>query len=231
MFMFVMPLGVLAVAYNRFSEAAIIATLTLVAALNFLCRYEFTPLFSLLVILPCLAFDAGEDFRIKLRKSVCYFLATVFGFFIAVVLHVAWVAADLDSTIAHAFSIAFESARLRTMSQEGVPSPLSFQFIRTIAERMIRPGFILPINISTINLSVPKGIILIALGGMSVVYLRAGSFRQLALFAWGITAYSCWYILGYQHIMWHAAYDYWLFSLSIGLVMILECRSWIGRIG
>ena len=40
---------------------------------------------------------------------------------------------------------------------------------------------------------------------------------EKTIIVYGIIGYLSWYVFAYQHIMWHSMYDWYIFSLTLGL--------------
>jgi len=36
-----------------------------------------------------------------------------------------------------------------------------------------------------------------------------------------LLGYASWYVFGYQHVMWHYMYDWYIFAVSTGLASIM----------
>ena len=227
-FTLLLPLGFLALAYNRVSEPIIITTLLALSIVNFLCRYEFATVFSFLVVLPVLSFDPDKSMRVKARKAGLYFATTVLGFCIAVAIHIHLVAVDLGIPLKDAPAIAFGNAAMRTMSlEEGVPAPFSFEFLRLITKSLRQPVLSIP----HFPILISKMSVVLALVVILVVHIKDRRYARAAIIAWAFVAYLSWFVFAYQHLMVHAMdglfYDNLLFALTCEICLFSEALRFI----
>ena len=106
------------------------------------------------------------------------------------------------------------------MSVVGVPKPLSAAFVKRMLRRYSEPGLQIP-PLPGFAASVPKVTMLCALMGLLLARSRVVAMADWLLLSWAAAAYISWYILAYQHMLWHHMFDGLVFSWSFGLAIAM----------
>jgi hypothetical protein len=166
----------------------------------------------------------------RLISAIATFLgaSTPIGFCIAVAIHIHLVAVDLGIPLKDAPAIALGNAAMRTMSlEEGVPAPLSFEFLRLMAKSLREPVLSIP----HFPILVSKMSVVLALVVILVVHIKDRRYARAAIIAWAFVAYLSWFIFAYQHLMVHAMdglfYDNLLFALTCEICLFSEALRFI----
>lgn len=196
----------------------------LTALLYFSIRYEFATAFTFMFLLPVLLTCEGPTCR---KICAATFCAVCAGFAVALALHHMSLAHHLETTWLGASSEIFGSVNKRMMSFTDVPLPFSTGFFAEIDARWDWPG----LGVGS-TFAIPKSLFLAALCITAAVFRRG---PEMTLVVWALFAYVSWYVVGYQHIMWHIQYDSFLFAATIQLSLAViwgqrlmqfaDCRS------
>jgi hypothetical protein len=196
------------------------------ALANFLRGYEFLSVAALLTAFAAMIFATGE-WRPRLLSGAKAFGLVVLAFMSALMMHFA--AIVLGSANHYSFSgaleVVLERAKTRNFSTEGVPSPLGNEFFATVRWELLQPAFKLVEGVP----SVSKFAVLLAV--LLVCALRAGRMTkpETTIVSFGLLGYASWYVVGYQHIMIHRMYDWYIFSLTVGLAATLLLIMYFDR--
>lgn len=216
------PLGWLSVYHGRIAERRLAAGLVVLAMLNFLCRYEFATVYLFLCLLPTWAFAGTTSYADKLRQSLRFAGCVVAGLLAAMGIHTLGVAHEIGASLPAAAHLAFETVVYRTQTVTGVPLPFSEGFFALMRQTCGEPAFVFP----GLHMTLTKIFVLLVSSGAALCELHAGRRRGVALYVWGLLAYASWYVGAYQHIMWHRMYDSFLFTLTVGLVFVINATAY-----
>lgn len=182
-------------------------------ALYFLRGYEFATILALLTAFSIAIFTPG-DIQTKAKSSALGFMMICLAFLISIMIHMAFVWADDRSwSLVDVTRQTFANVRHRTASTSGVPFPFSTKFLATMNERWEHSAF----SISSSGLIISEFTIIMLMMIGLIIRLGKLSITERLIYLYGFLGYASWYICAYQHIMWHHMYDWYIFSLTIGL--------------
>ena len=141
------------------------------------------------------------------------------AFLVAVICHIVLISADSAwaLSLSDAAKQAFHNVQLRTATIKGVALPFGPGFISILNERWSSTAFAL--IEAGFKLTELEVILMIAL--VIVMRLKSMLAVEKMIIAYGVLGYLSWYIFAYQHIMWHQMYEWYIFSLTIGLAFSL----------
>lgn len=195
---------------NSFSKVMVFV----LGVMFFLRGYEFATIFALLTGFSAAVFTA-RDWRKQAKHFVIAFSLICAAFIAALLCHIVLISADSGwaLTVSDAAKQAFYNVQLRTSSIKGVPVPLSPAFLYAMNERWSTTAF--SIIKSGLKLTELEVLLLMAL--VLVVRLKNMLPVEKIIMAYGGFGYSSWYVFAYQHIMWHQMYEWYIFSLTMGL--------------
>lgn len=195
---------------NRFSKLM----LFFLGTIFFLRGYEFATVFTLLTSFSAAIFTEG-DWRVKIKFTVIAFGIICLSFIFSALVYVVIISADSGWVLTFNESAhkAFASMKHRTASFDGVPRPFSPDFFNTMNERWHATAFSL--TSGSIIISEKYVIILVAIAA----FLRPKTISNVdkLIISYGFIGYLSWYVFAYQHIMWHPMYDWYIFSLTMGI--------------
>ncbi|WP_129126145.1 hypothetical protein [Geomonas oryzae] len=176
--------------------------------------YEFATVFTLLTAFSTALFT-DDGWRRKLRSGAVAFAAVCLSFAFCLVAHVILI--DVDSGWMLSFTEsarqAFVHVKLRTATTSHVPAPFGPEFFSALSQRWLAVAFSL--NAAWWKLSERQVLFLLFLAGLSQMKRRSGT--EMLIICYGVAGYLSWYVCAYQHIMWHTMYDWYIFSLTVGL--------------
>jgi hypothetical protein len=223
-FTYFLPLLATASLYRGRITGRLVVAYSCAVAVMLLMHYEFWPVFVLVSLLPVVT--RASTNRVVLRNATALVACSVVTFCAVLTLHLAVLSHETHVSFGRAFAIIAERMRERNLSTTGVPSPLSIAAVRQLASRQVHG-----VAIALPGVRVPHAaisLVYVVLAWWAWRRREAVVGRILAL---GALAYSCWYVLGYQHIMWHIEYDRLLFAstvqlaLTIALVFAMRARE------
>ncbi|QDD07084.1 hypothetical protein FIT66_04490 [Candidatus Methylopumilus planktonicus] len=199
--------------------------------LVFLRGYEFATLFALLVAFICFYFKDG-DLEKRLKSSIKGFFIIVLSFAIVTLLHIflIWHYENFPISFMQAFETFTNPIKYRSLSLDGVPTPLSFGFFGHFYRVWLYDlGFSFfqfgNIKVGTDkNIGIPQIAILILYIHVFWSRIKKIDLDESSIFIYSFLGYISWYIFAYQHIMGHGGmYNYFIFSFSImlGFSMLL----------
>lgn len=205
---------------NRFSKLIIF----LFGFAYFARGYEFATVFALLTAFSAMMFTNGNFFR-KTKSSATAFIIICASFVFSIFIHITLILVDSSWTLSFYESTqkALSSMQHRIASVDGVPFPFSSYFIQVMNERWLATAFSLTkesIKITEIN-------VIMFFGFIITLRLKIMSDVEKIVISYGVLGYLSWYIFAYQHIMWHNMYDWYIFSLTMGLSFILLITIYI----
>lgn len=183
--------------------------------LHFAVRYEFATTFALLWLLPVMTCDYLSARKPQLGLMACTFAAVILAFAVALALHHLAVADELGVSMVDASRTILASVHHRMASTDGVPTPLSPDFLHWFVRvwgLLQWPALKLPTLLIVSKLSIVV-IFLLCLA-------RERKTRLLPLFLWAGAAYWSWYVFAYQQMMWHDMYDSLVFAATLQLFMV-----------
>ncbi len=195
---------------NKFSKI----TILLCGMAYFLRGYEFATVFALLTAFSAATFTTGS-WRNKSKSSAIAFSIICISFLLSVLTHITLVSADSNWSLSinDSVKMAFSTLQHRTASFDGVPLPLSAQFFHVMDGRWEDTAFSwIPGAIKIREAYVVIFILLIV-----ILRRKMMSDTEKTIIVYGIIGYLSWYVFAYQHIMWHSMYDWYIFSLTLGL--------------
>ncbi|EGU32217.1 hypothetical protein VIBRN418_14213 [Vibrio sp. N418] len=189
-----------------------------VLSVIFFCRgYEFATVYSLLMAFLAFYFTRG-DIRYKLSQGALVFGITCVSFVFSIFIHISLLSFDSGWELSFFDSLrtAFGSLTHRTLSVNGVVMPFTDAFYQTMWGRLSKVAFSWCDGFPNI-----KELYVIVFLFLSIL-ISSFSHRNLLnnitiIAAYGIVSYLSWYVFAYQHIMWHGMYDWYIFSLTLGL--------------
>ena len=185
--------------------------------LQFSHGFEFITVYVISVV--CMNWIAAilRSEKAPLRESLTCFLTLVSSFITSLGL---LIVAQLQSredriSFLDAVSNILDRIVTRNISENGVPQRLSADFFSEMYRRWNLDGFSF-LNLMSLS---QFGVVVIFLSFLSVRKYRLKKLTQLdlAIVVFSFGSYSSWYLFGYQHIMWHYMYDWYIFSLTVGL--------------
>lgn len=213
---FIFVIGLIIPLY--FERLFVQLTFTFVWSLvNFLHGYEFVTVYfvSMLSMFWIARILRNERFQIK---DIILFSFTLISSFLVsllmlIVTHVLDKKANL--TFLDSTSNIFNRILARNISDTGVPARLSSGFFSEMYRRWTLDGinFFNLVTISQLGLVLAFTLLLLFKRFISKKFSRLDV--AVTLFSFG--SYFSWYIFGYQHIMWHYMYDWYIFAVSFGL--------------
>jgi hypothetical protein len=209
----VMPAFFIAIQLSK-KESFNKAFLVFLGMLYFLRGYEFSTIFALLTAFSAALFTTGNLWT-KTKSSFVAFYLICFAFLLSALLHIIIIYTDSGSTLSIGESIrtAFSNVEHRTASLDGVPVPFSSEFINTIVTRWNSPAFsIIPDRASLSE----KNIIILMIITL-LLRLKTITNTEKIIYLYAFLSYVSCYIFSYQHIMWHARYESYIFSLTLGI--------------
>ena len=180
----------------------------------FLRGYEFATIFAILTGFSA-AFFTMASWKERLKSFAIAFCLICAAFVFAVASHIALVSADNGWTLSasEATKQAFAKVQLRTASIKNVPVPLGPSFVDEMNKRWSSTAF----SIDQTGLKISELDVLLFIMLVFVVRLKSMSQVEKLIIAYGVFGYLSWYIFAYQHIMWHRMYEWYIFSLTMGL--------------
>lgn len=201
------------------------------SAIYFLRGYEFATVFTLLTAFSAAIFSTGNINR-KFQSAALVFGIVCLAFFVTLILHGILISADSGWAISmgEAYRLAFSNLQLRTATTFGVATPFSSSFFETMNSRWSSSAFSIKPEWPSIS---ELDVILAMMIGLLIRYDKMAVNEKL-IYTFGFVGYISWYIFAYQHIMWHSMYDWYIFSLTMGLsfslLAILYITSFVGHI-
>ena len=227
---YVLPLAVLSSELLKKNSYSFFSVLVC-GFLAFLRGYEFATLFALLVAFVCFYFKEG-DLESKLKSSIKGFFITVLSFAIITLIHIflIWHYENFPITLMQAFETFTNPIKIRSLSIDGVPPPLSLGFfghfyrvwLYDLGFSFFQAG---DIKVgSDHNFGIPQIAILIVYMHLFWHRIKKADLDECSIFAYSLFGYISWYIFAYQHIMGHGGmYNYFIFSFSVmlGFSMLL----------
>jgi len=218
--LFALPLAVSGLIYGKVRFRWVLIAHVSLAYLNFSRSYEFASLYSLLCILPVIVFEPATPFGTKALRAAGILACTVVGFIAVVGTHVHLVHVDTGNGYSESMAKAFSTLRMRTLTAQDVPEPVSIGFVKRMGRRWLEDGVALP-PMPGLGVQVPK-VTLVLLAGLVLWsrrrWLDATDWQVLV---WCPLAYLSWYLLAYQHNLHHHIFDRLLFSFTFGLALPL----------
>lgn len=220
-----MPASLIAFQLSRGNRCSKIPIFLLGVA-YFLRGYEFATIFALLTAFSAAIFANGDG-RNKLKLSVIAFGIICLSFIFSVSTHVILVSADSGWVLSLTESAqkAFKSLQYRTASLDGVPFPFGPQFVQKMNERWSTTAF----SLTKESIKITEMNVIMFIGFIAALRLKAMSNVERIIITYGVVGYLSWYIFAYQHIMWHVMYDWYIFSLTLGLAFSLLTIIYINR--
>lgn len=227
---YVLPLAVISsqlIKKNSYSFFSIL----LCGFLAFLRGYEFATLFALLVAFVCFYFKDG-DLGNRLKSSIKGFFIVVLSFVIVTLLHIflIWHYENFPISLMQAFETFTNPIKLRSLSLDGVPPPLSLGFFGHFYRIWLYDlGFSL-FQIGDIkkgtdhNLGIPQIMIIIVYFHLFWSRIKQADLDEQSIYIFSLIGYISWYVFAYQHIMGHGGmFNYFIFSFSflLGFSMLL----------
>jgi len=214
------------VAYGACMKGRINLVLVFIAGLLcFMRGYEFATVFALLTAFAAFLFSDGQIYK-KMKAAIVVFGLIVLAFICALCIHVALCMIETGLSIPDSISNVFSALSKRTASTSGVVKPLTLQFYNVMTYRWSLPGFSL-LNtwtaLSEIN-------VIILMVTALLIRVRWMDWNELSIYVFGFTGYVSWYVFAYQHIMWHDMYDWYVFSLTLGLAFIMLLTLYINKV-
>lgn len=184
----------------------------------FLRGYEFATVFAILTGFSAAVFTAG-DWRKKAKQFAIAFTLVCVAFAVALLCHIMLISADNGwvLTFSDAAKQAFYNVQLRTASIKGVMPPLGAAFFNAMNERWATTAF----SITEAGLKISELDVLLLMMLTLVVRLKTMRPVEKMIMAYAILGYLSWYVFAYQHIMWHQMYEWYIFSLTMGLAFSL----------
>lgn len=192
---------------------------------SFLHGYEFITVYfvSVLSIFWIVRILRNERFQIKdiVLVSVTLISSFLVSLLMLIMSHVLDKKTNL--TFFDSASNIFNRVLARNISDTGVPPRLSPGFFSEMYRRWTLDGlnFFNLITISQLGLVLTFTFLLLLKRFISKKFSRLDV--ALTIFSFG--SYFSWYIFGYQHIMWHYMYDWYIFAVSFGLGTIFMGAS------
>ena len=187
------------------------------SALYFSVRYEFATTFALMWVLPILILPLKTG-RIDTKTGLLSFAAVCLGFILALLAHHFSIALEKQISIADAAGLIFENTAMRMVTLEDVPPPFSPEFFKSMVLRWVWNGFTVPLFFYA-----PKIAVLLV---FLILLLRTKDMTFRRLFLWALIAYLSWYVVAYQHIVFHEMYDSLLFAATIQLVFLVYATNY-----
>lgn len=178
----------------------------------FLRGFEFSTVFALLTAFSAALFTSGSLTQ-KMKMSAAAFVLICLAFAASIILQIIFLSADNNSSLRETAQALYYNIQHRTQSIDGVPLPFSTKFIKIMNERWNYPAF--SVNESGFALSQANIIIMMMLGAL--FRLSRITDNEKIIYSYGLLGYASWYVFAYQHIMWHSMYDWYIFSLTMGL--------------
>jgi hypothetical protein len=193
------------------------AIMIVAASLVFFLRgYEFATTYAVFNFMVASVVTPGR-LRAKLLRGVAVFVMVVVGFILALLAHVALIVIGSDGQVrpSSAFNSIAGAGLRRGASLDGVPIPFSQEFFLSMGSRLLEPAF------SYVIFEISQGVVLgLALVCALIFWRRLGTeSRLIIIFSPGV--YVSWYLFGYQHIMWHSQYDWYIFAVGITVPLCL----------
>lgn len=186
----------------------------LLSLMNFLRGYEFLSVAALLTTFAAMVFITGE-WRVRLLAGLKAFGLSVLAFATAFAIQIGVIAFSSTShfSLSQALELVLDRAKTRNFSTDGVPSPLGNEFFATVMWEWLQPGFKLVEGVPPLS----KFAVLLLL--LLICAFRAGRMTKLevTVTSFGVLGYASWYVVGYQHIMIHRMYDWYIFALTVGI--------------
>jgi hypothetical protein len=190
----------------------------LMSMIQFLHGFEFFSIYVTIIISTILIFGPKKRWTNLVvdgsKVALNQLIAFISSFILQVFLFTVGDASN--KTFMEIFTIIYRSVTVRNFSTKDVPTPFTNDFFLIISSRVELPAldFLGFVKISQFSVIV-----------FVVIYFlyRIQKFDQidLGLLTLGIFGYASWYVLGYQHIMWHYQYDWYIFALTFGISSIL----------
>ena len=192
----------------------------------FLRGFEFATILALLTASCAMISTTNRNDRLK--NGLLGFGLVCLAFLSGVLIHVGLVAWDGNWTLSFSATIqrAFGGVLHRTTSWDGVPVPLSYSFFAALYDRWHDVAF--SIVQGWPSLSERLIILILIVGG--TLRLRIMSYQEVILYIYGFGGYMSCYIFTYQHIMWHGMYEWYVFSLTLGLSFSCLLPSYVANI-
>ncbi len=178
----------------------------------FLRGFEFSTVFALLTAFSAALFTSGSMTR-KMKAALLAFGLICLAFAAALILHVILVSADSGQSFGDTARNMLNNIQHRTQSTTGVPFPFGAQFVKVMNERWAYPAFSVTENGFALS---QLGIIITMLLGV-ISRARRITDNEKIIYLYGFLGYASWYVFAYQHIMWHAMYDWYIFAMTMGL--------------
>lgn len=198
----------------------------LLSLANFLRGYEFLSVAALLTTFAAMVFVSG-GWRARLLAGFRAFAISVLAFVSAFAIQIAVISLNLarDISLLESLALVVNRAKLRNLSTEGVPAPLGNEFFTTVMWEWLQPGFKLVEGIPSLS----KFAVLLVL--LIICTIRVGRMTKLevTLVSFGLLGYVSWYVVGYQHIMIHRMYDWYIFALTVGIAATMLLIVYLDR--
>ncbi|EGF32117.1 hypothetical protein IMCC9480_2930 [Oxalobacteraceae bacterium IMCC9480] len=186
----------------------------LLGTMFFLKGYEFATVFTLLTAFSAAVFSNG-NWEDRIKAFLIVFGIICLSFLFSISIHIAIISADSGWILStkESADMAFASLQIRTKSLNGVPFPLSSRFVDAMNERWSATAF----SLTKDGMKLTEMNVIMLIGFFTILRLRVMSNVEKIIIAYGVLGYLSWYLLAYQHIMWHRMYDWYIFSLTLGL--------------
>lgn len=207
------------IAYQMCNKGCFSKVIVFVLGLVFFLRgYEFATIFALLTGFSAALFATGDWVK-RAKVFALAFSLICAAFIVAILCHIILISADSGwaLTVSDAAKQAFYNVQLRTSSIKGVPVPLSPAFLNAMNERWSTTAF----SIIQSGLKLTELHVLLLMALVLVVRLKTMRPTEKMIVAYAVFGYLSWYVFAYQHIMWHQMYEWYIFSLTMGLAFSL----------
>ena len=207
------------IAYQMCNKGCFSKVIVFVLGLVFFLRgYEFATIFALLTGFSAALFATGDWYK-RAKVFALAFSLICAAFIVAILCHIILISADSGWTlsVSDAAKQAFYNVQLRTSSINGVPVPLGPAFLHAMNERWSTTAF----SIIQSGLKLTELDVLLLMALILVVRLKTMLPTEKMIVAYGGLGYLSWYVFAYQHIMWHQMYEWYIFSLTMGLAFSL----------
>lgn len=180
--------------------------------LNFSRGFEFSTVFALLTAFSAAIFTLGS-FSQKIKAARTVFLIVCISFIISIALGIIFIFINGNFSFFESAQALLGNLKLRTQTLQGVPYPFSTEFIAQMNTRWKLPAFSLKSN----GFALSELDIIISMLFLMMIRLRKMNDNEKLIYIYGFFGYLSWYLFAYQHILGHSMYDWYIFSLTMGL--------------
>jgi hypothetical protein len=212
--------------FRNFSKQ--ILALFFLSLVNFLHGYEFVTVYmiSAVSIFWFVRIIQNQSFHLRdlLLLSATLITSFIASLGILVASHV--LDRKTDLTFSDSTSNIIDRILARNFSENGVPARLSRDFFAEMYRRWTLDGYSFFSLFTFSQLGI--ACLLIVLIYIRTYKLKKFSSLESALTLFSFGSYFSWYIFGYQHIMWHYMYDWYIFAITIGLGTFLIVMVTLG---